>query len=389
MSKFTIGVPRERKPGEGRVGMTPDGVRYLLKLFPEDLSIKIESGAGSLAGFGDDDYLASGAVIVFDQKNLYTFTDLVVKVKEPTPEEYPYLKLIRGKTLFTYLHLAGVDPRLTQVLLEEEITGVAYEGVQVEDAHRQKVFPLLVPMSKIAGRVAVEQAVAMFPYKAGLGNLHFVMLGAGTVGQAAVRKALQLGSCFISVFEPDPKRIQSFSDEFRVYLGGRVHIHPLPDLRKKIGRNVRAQANIIISGVMLPGGKAAPKVLSHGMLRRLTKGTHIMDVAIDQGGSTAWSQVTKPGDTYEDRGIVFSCVPNIPATVPHEATLALTEATLQYISLFAGYALAHGELGVEKLLKDRGDLRAGLQTWEGKLTNQAVAEKHRLTKFFVSLDALF
>ncbi len=384
MSRCVIGVPKEVKPQEGRVGITPDGVRELCALGAE---VVVETGAGKLSGFSDGDYLASGATIVSRVERIYREADVVVKVKELVPEEYLLIPLLRHKVLFTYLHLAGVDPRLTTLLLEQEVTAIAYENV-TRMVDGRTTFPLLIPMSKIAGTQAMRGALARFP-KERRRELEVVILGGGNVGEAALDEALLGDVSSITVFESREERRAQLEDLYRTKPG--VSFLPF-DALDTCGRVKLLNADIVISGIMLPGGAAAPKVLTQKHFRCMRQGAYIADVSIDQGGSTAWSRVTKPGETYTrgKRGLVFSCVPNIPgSTVPREATKELTKETFPFVALLGTSVLEYGSGGVWHALKGNNDLRAGLQTYGGHLTNAFVAEKHGLQSRYQELDRIF
>lgn len=385
MRQCVIGVPKEVKAQEGRVGITPDGVRALHALGVE---VGVEQGAGELSGFSDADYLTAGALTYLDIEALYRNSDIVVKVKEPTPAEYKFLPLLRGKTLFTYLHLAGVDPLLTKLLLLHKVNAIAYETVSVT-IDDKTMLPLLTPMSRIAGVQAMRGALLRHQ-KEQYTDLRVVVLGGGVVGEAALNQALVNNVASVAVFEIRPERCAELEWKYRAEQT--VSFLPFGAL-DTWGRGVLKSADIVISGVMLPGGKAAPKVLTQKHFRIMKHGAYIADVAIDQGGSTAWSKVTKPGETYTrgKKGLVFSCVPNIPgSTVPREATEELTKVTYPYVELLARH-FAESDNGIYWALKDRPDLRAGLQTWNGTLTNRAVAEKHNMTgyEYYKSLDTIF
>lgn len=385
MGHSVVGVPKELKPQEGRVGITPEGVRTLRAL---GALVLVETGAGEGAGFSDRAYLDAGATLCRDVEIIYRDADMIVKVKELIPSEYYLIPLLRGKILFTYLHLAGVDPDLTHLLLTHEVTAIAYENV-MRLADGRKTFPLLIPMSKIAGTQAMRGALARFPKEAYAG-LSAVILGAGNVGEAALDEALAGAVGSVAVFETREERRRELAEKHRSDAG--VTFFPLDALGGN-GRSVLNGADIVISGVMLPGGAAAPKVLTQKHFRMMKAGCYIADVSIDQGGSTAWSRVTKPGETYTRgrRGLVFSCVPNIPgSTVPREATLALTTETLPYVEVLARHVGAHERWsGTYWALKEYPDLRQGLQTFRGFLVNEAVSSKHQVFGPYWPLDHFF
>src|SRR3989344_2548202 len=311
-----IGVPREVKSMEGRVGITPDGVRALREI---GIKVGVEERAGVLSSFSDDNYLAAGAEIYRNAEELYRDADIIVKVKEPMPEEYRLFPLLKGKVLFTYLHLAGVEPELTRLLLRHEVIAIAYEAV-TEVVDGKTVLPLLVPMSRIAGVQAARAALAHYSKKRPH-ELEAVILGCGVVGESSLEEFLAKNLDAVSAFDTREERVQ----ELRIKYTKKetFSFFPLPYLEGAGGKIILKGADIVICGAKLPGGAAAPKVLTQKHFRCMKRGAYIADVAIDQGGSTAWSRVTKPGETYT-RGakfITFSCVPNIPgSTVPVEAT---------------------------------------------------------------------
>jgi alanine dehydrogenase len=396
MKKFSIGVPKERKTKEGRVGMTPDGVRQILREGEQNGEVPfvyIEQGAGVLAGFSDESYLDAGAQLVHDTAYLYQLSDLIVKVKEPTPEEYPLLEYLRHKTLFTYLHLAGVDPKLTCELLRNEVTAIAYENVE-QKKDGQRVFPLLVPMSEIAGTQAMRQGI-LYAREHACISPHVVIIGGGVVGGAALWEAINQRAASVSLFEMRKERVCELRKH---YCSGnrsaftKSSFMTMNTMRGKRGRDAFARADVVVSGVMNPGGSEAPKVLTVAHFAQMKRGCYIVDVAIDQGGSTEWSHPTYPGETFEREGLIFSCVANIPgSTVPREATIALTSATLPYIRLFAQY-MRHSQSvsgGEWRLLNEYLDLRRGLQTWRGSLVNSFVAAKFQIFGIYKPLDSFF
>ena len=387
MNSFNIGVPRERKFKEGRVGMSPAGVKEVLTSGAY-VRVQIEKGAGLLAGFADEDYVAAGASITEDTNTLYQTADLIVKVKEPTPEEYGFLAHLRHKTLFTYLHLAGVDSELTRTLLRNEVTAIAYENVETQVDGR-RIFPLLVPMSKIAGTQSMRNSLKMFAAITKT-KARVVIIGGGVVGEAALIEALEKKVTSITLFELNPLRRQYLHEQYaRVKSGRKVIILPMDEMLPANGASAVFKADIVISGVMNPGGSEAPKVLTKSEFALMKKGCLVVDVAIDQGGSTEWSRPTHQGETYEEGGLIFSCTANIPGSVPHESTLALTSATLPYIKLFAQYAGQYQHSREWWLLKDHLDLRCGLQTWRGSLTNRPVSSKHAIFREYQPLDTFF
>ncbi|ADR33977.1 L-alanine dehydrogenase [Sulfuricurvum kujiense DSM 16994] len=358
-----IGVPKEIKTDEFRVGMTPSGVRELTKY---GHSIIIESGAGSGSGFEDAHYADAGAVILQSVDELYSKAQMIIKVKEPIEIEYDRLK--EGQILFTYLHLAA-DKRLTEVLCEKKITALAYETLRVG-----RRLPLLEPMSEIAGRMAtLFGAVHLGRYNGGSGRLlggavgvernHVVVLGAGVAGKSAADAAAGLGAQ-VSMLDINIERLTYLRD---VMPSNVTMIYSTHDSIL----NTIKDADLIIGTVLLPGAKA-PKLVTLEMLSLLKKGTVLVDVSIDQGGCFETSHpTTHSHPTYEIEGIVHYCVANMPGMYPRTSTIALTNATLPYAIKIASTPL-------EILLKDEA-YKGALNVYNGDVTNQAVAEAHSMT----------
>lgn len=386
MAEYVVGVPREQKTQEGRVGMTPDGVRAVTLLGGRVL---VEHDAGVLSGFADQQYKDAGATIVLTSDEIWKDADIVVKIKEPITSEYPHLHSFAGKTLFTYLHLAGGAIDLTRTLLDNKITAIAYETVSLPGKDSRAVFPLLVPMSQIAGTQAMRGALARHRSE-DHHNLTAIIIGGGNVGEAALLRAIESDLALVVLYEAFDKRVDELK---RKYGSKKIVILPMSALNDKTGKWFLHFADIIISGPMLPGGKEAPIVLTQKHFRIMKQGCYIADVSIDQGGSTAWTKgnPTKPGETFTRgaRKLVFSAVPNIPgSTVPAEATRALTETTLPYILALVSEGL-RSKGGEYTALRDNSDLRKGLQTYNGYVTNEHVAAHHGLSKEYRSPDSFF
>lgn len=352
-----IGVPKEIKDREHRVALTPDGARQLVG---EGHEVLIQSQAGLGSGFHDEEYLAVGTSIVsLDQA---WDVDLVLKVKEPLEPEY---KFLGRQILFTYLHLSGVAPSLTETLLTAGTTAIAYETV--ED-HLGRL-PLLEPMSAVAGTMAITVGSHYLAHVNGgkgtlLGMLlgkrngKVLVIGEGIVGRHAARAALALGA--------------------RVFVAG-LFEERIPALKAAIGENVEfilstpenlAEAtcavDLIVGAVLLPGAKA-PSVVSETMVRAMEPGSVIVDVSIDQGGCIATSRPTSHSDPiFVQHGIIHYCVTNMPGAYPHTSTIALNRATLSY-------AMALANDGLEILRKDSGFAK-GVNVHQGQITCRAVAE---------------
>lgn len=359
-----IGIPKEIKPEENRVAIVPGGVETLVK---RGHKILIEKGAGLGSGFTDDEYRSAGAEIVPSHEEVFYLADLILKVKEPLPEEYPLLK--EGQVLFTYLHLAASE-ELTLNLLKSKIIGIAYETVQNDDGF----LPLLAPMSEIAGRMAPQEG-AKFLEKifggrgvllsgvAGVPPATVVIIGGGTVGFNAARIALGMGAQ-VTVLDINPSRLR-FLDEF---FQGRI-VTMIAD-----SFNIRMAvryADLLIGAVLIPGAKA-PKLINREMLKTMKPGAVFVDVAIDQGGCAETSRPTiLSNPIYQEEGVIHYTVANMPGAVPRTATRALTLNTLPYV-------LELADKGWKRAVKENPSLARGVNMVEGKITYKAVAEAFNL-----------
>jgi len=353
-----VGVPAETKEGEHRVAMTPDGVRELAAHGHEVL---VESAAGADSSFPDQEYAAAGAKVV-DADDAWA-ADLVVKVKEPQPPEFGYLRA--DLVLFTYLHLAA-EPDLSAALLARGTTGLAYETVQVEGG----ALPLLAPMSEVAGRMATQIGAHFLERDGGgrgvlLGGApgvrpaRVVVIGAGNVGWNAAWIAQGM-EAEVLLLDRSLDRLR-FVDQIH-----KGRIMTLASNRGAIERAV-ADADLVIGAVVVPGGRA-PTIVTEDMVRGMKPGAVIVDIAVDQGGSVETiHETTHAAPVYELHGVLHYGVGNVPAAVPHTSTYALTNATLPYI-------LAVAELGPYGAAKRDPALRAGVNTARGQVTNPAVAE---------------
>ncbi len=352
-----IGVPKEIKTLENRVAMTPGGVESLVKRGHE---VWVERGAGAGSGLADAEYEAAGARLVSAEEAWSA--EMVVKVKEPLPAEYKYLR--PDLILFTYLHLAASE-ELTRAMLESGVIGIAYETVQTEDG----ALPLLVPMSEVAGRMATQEGAKYLEKSFGgrgvlLGGVpgvapaDVVILGGGTVGINAAKIAVGMGA-HVTILDVNHARLQYLDDVF----GGRLTT--LTSTEANIKKAVR-YADVLIGAVLIPGAKA-PHLVTREMLPTMKEGAVIVDVAVDQGGCVETIKPTTHADpTYVIDGVVHYGVANMPGAVPRTSTFALTNQTLPY-------AMKLAEKGVAALEEDPALLK-GLNTYHGKLTYAAVAE---------------
>ena len=359
-----IGVPKEIKSGEKRVGMTPQGVDALVS---HRHRVIVEKSAGIGSGFSDHEYGKAGAVLVNKAKDIWDEADMVVKVKEPLNPEFPLMR--PGQILFTYLHLAA-DRELTLNLMDRRIIGVGYETVQGKDGS----LPLLRPMSEIAGRASVlAGGMCLESRHGGRGVLlcgasgvppaKVVILGAGVVGTNACKVALGIGAR-VSILDIYPERLSYLHD---ITQG---HIVTFISNRMTIGEEI-AGADLVIGGVLIPGAQA-PKLVTRQMLKRMRPGSAIVDVSVDQGGCFETTHpTTHENPTYIEEGIVHYCVSNIPGAFPRTSTFALTNATFPYV-------LQMADKGYEKAMAENEALRKGLNLVEGKVVYQAVAESFGL-----------
>jgi alanine dehydrogenase len=360
-----VGIPKEIKDMEGRVSMQPDGVGELVHHGHE---VYVQAGAGEGAGFSDEEYEEAGARLVDGPDEVFEASDLIVKVKEPVPEEYDRFR--EGHQLFTYLHLAA-DKGLTEFLMERRINSIAYETVEASDGS----LPLLTPMSEVAGRMSVQAAAHHLESPQGgagllLGGVpgtpaaKVTIIGGGVVGTEAAKIALGMRA-LVSVLDISPKRLAYLSDIFE----GRADL-VIPN-RARTAAYVR-QADVVIGAVLVHGAKA-PKLVTREMVASMRPGSVVADVAIDQGGCIETARPTTHSDpTYVEEGVVHYCVANIPGAVARTSTLALTSATLPYLIRIA-------DKGIEGAAAEDEALAKGLSTLGGDLVSEPVAEAHNLS----------
>lgn len=359
-----IGTVKEIKIMEGRVGLTPFGANTLIK---NGHTVIVEKDAGINSGFPDEEYVKAGAKILKTAEEVYKKAEMIIKVKEPQKAEFKYYR--PGLILYTYLHLAA-EPEVTKMLLEKKVTGIAYETVELGNG----ALPLLIPMSEVAGRMAVQVGAWFLQRPNGgegklLGGVpgvmpgNVVVLGTGAVGINAAKMAAGLGAN-VTIFGRNLNSLRYLDDVFM----GRIHTafsHPMAIEKASM------EADLIVSGVLVTGAKA-PKLVTRKMLKKMKKGSVIVDVSIDQGGSTETSRPTSHKDpVYEVDGVIHYCVTNMPGAVPHTSTLALTNATLKY-------AIDLANKGVAIAVAEDPALAKGVNTIDGKCTYKAVAEDLKL-----------
>ena len=354
-----VGVPKEIKNHEYRVGLTPGSVRELIH---HGHRVVVESEAGAGIGMHDADYRAAGAEVA-SIEDVFARADMVVKVKEPQVHEIARLR--RGQVLFTYLHLAP-DPEQTRGLLDCGVTAIAYETVT--DSHGG--LPLLAPMSEVAGRLAVQAGAHCLEMAQGgagilLGGVPGVapgkvlIIGGGVVGDHAAQMAVGLGAD-VSIFDKSLDRLRHLSDKY----AGRIKcVYSTVDRIDQWAR----EADLIIGAVLIPGA-AAPKLVTRAMLEKMKRGSVVVDVAIDQGGCFETSRPTTHQDpTFSECGVIHYCVANMPGAVPHTSTFALNNATLPYV-------IALADKGVQRALTEDVGLANGLNIHDGKVSCEAVAD---------------
>jgi alanine dehydrogenase len=357
-----IGVPKEIKEQEQRIALVPSAAALLTK---RGHTVLVEKNGGVGSGYPDEEYRKAGAEIVDLAKDVFARADMIVKVKEPLPAEFPLLR--KGQILFTYLHLAANKP-LTEALLKSGVTAIAYETIQVGNR-----LPLLEPMSEIAGRMsAVMGAYFLTKHNGGSGVLlggvpgvlpgRVVVIGGGTAGVNAARMATGLGAD-VTILEVDLERMR-FLD---VTMGSAHTLYSSESHLRELMPNV----DLLIGAVLVPGAKA-PKLITRAMLKAMKAGSVLVDIAIDQGGCAETSRpTTHLQPTYVEEGVTHYCVANMPAAYARTATQALTNITYRYVELLA-------DLGLDEACKKQPALIGGINTRDGKLTCRAVAEAHGL-----------
>ncbi|GMU92502.1 MAG: alanine dehydrogenase [Candidatus Hydrogenedentota bacterium] len=354
-----IGVPKEIKPGENRVGLLPSGVAAFVA---HGHTVLIERGAGAGSGILDTQYRDAGAKLLTDARNVWERAELVVKVKEPVGRELTYLR--PNQILYTYLHLAS-NEALTSTLLKKNVTAIGYETIQRDDG----ALPLLTPMSEVAGRLAIQKAARcleagsggrgiLLSGVSGVKPAHVVILGAGTAGQNACHVAVGMGAQ-VTILDIDPARLRYVHD----IMGG--HVTTLMSNRAAIGEEV-LQADVVIGTVLIPGARA-PVLVTKKMVKQMRPGAAMVDISIDQGGCFETSRpTTHDQPTYKAYDVVHYCVTNMPGAVPRTSTYALTNATL-------GYGLAIADKGFERAVREDRALRRGVNVFRGGVTHKGVA----------------
>jgi alanine dehydrogenase len=362
-----IGIPKEIKNNESRVGMTPAGVFALIK---NNHTVFIQSTAGNGSGFFDKDYQEAGATILHTIEEVYAESEMIVKVKEPIASEYPLIK--KNQVVFTYFHFASSEP-LTKAMIASKSICIAYETVEDDEG----TLPLLTPMSEVAGRMAIQQGAKYLekPVK-GRGILlggvpgvtpgKVLILGAGVVGVQAAKMAAGLGA-HVTIMDISMKRLRYVNDVLP------NHVTTAFSSEYSIRQLIKTH-DLIIGGVLLKGGKA-PKLITRDMLKEMRPGTVVVDVAVDQGGCFETTKATTHEDpTYIIDDVVHYCVANMPGAVPYTSTIALTNITLPYVLKLAN-------LGWEKACTNDKSLEKGLNIIKGKIVYKEISEAFELEAF--------
>ncbi len=365
-----VGLPKEIKDNEYRVGLTPAGVRALTDAGHK---VIVEKSAGEGSGFADALYERAGASLLDSADDVWAQGDMIVKVKEPIAPEYPRMR--EGQLLFTYLHLAP-DPKQTEALLQNKVTGIAYETI----TDRKGTLPLLTPMSEVAGRMAIQVGATYLEKMNGgrgilLGGVpgvpaaRVVIIGGGVVGTNSAKMAVGMGAQ-VTIIDNNLDRLRELDDIFL------SKVSTLASSAYMI-HDAISQADLIVGAVLVPGA-AAPKLVTRGMLKDVPNGSVIVDVAVDQGGCIETTHpTTHSNPTYYVEDVLHYCVANMPGAVPRTSTFALTNATLPY-------ALKLANKGFADAIQSDPGLKAGVNTYAGKLTYEAVAQAQGLE--YSSLD---
>jgi len=367
-----IGVPKEVKIQEYRVGLVPAGVRELIK---SGAKVSVQSGAGLGSGVSDEEYKKVGATIVPTAEAIWKESEMIIKVKEPLPSEFNLIQV--EQKIYTYLHLA-VAPELVDVLVDKKVAGIAYETIE----DKKRSLPLLKPMSEVAGKMATQVGAFYLSKQSGgtgvlLGGVPGVrrskvaIIGGGIVGMNACKIAVGMGAN-VTILDTNVDRLEYLDDIF----GNKITT--LMSHTQNIEDSV-LDADLVVGAVLLPGAKA-PRLVSREMISRMKKGAVIVDVAVDQGGCVETCKpTTHENPTYIIDGVIHYCVANMPGAVANTSTFALTNATLRYAKRIV-------EEGLENVMKDDAGFKLGLNTYKGYVTYEAVAQA--LNKNFKSIDAL-
>ncbi len=371
--KYDFGVVKELKKNETRVALTPDVITMLVS---DGLSVIIEKGAGVLSGFSDEDYSKAGANVVETAGEVWQNSKVLIKVKEPQKEEFQYFR--PDLVIFCYLHLA-VEEELTKELLKKKVTAIASESVEMPSGH----LPLLTPMSEVAGRVAMQIGCNLLQLNSGGSGVllsgvpgvqpgKVTIIGAGVVGCNAAQIAIGLGAD-VSVFDIDPKKLVALDTKYGASI--KTHYCNSAKLLQEVPK-----ADLLITSVLVHSSKA-PKIITEEMVKKMKKGSVILDIAIDQGGNveTIDKITTFDNPTFEKYGVLHCAIPNIPSAVPRTSSSAYSYAVYPYLKSL-------GEKGLIEAIKENQDLSNGVNTFNGEITNLAVAQS--LNRDFTQIELL-
>lgn len=356
---MNVGTLKEIKTGENRVGLTPAGAAALVKA---GHTVYVETNAGKNSGFSDSEYGEAGARMLNTAKDVFERSDMIIKVKEPIGPEFEMLR--ENQILFTYLHLAA-EPKVTEMLLRKKVTGIAYETIELDNLE----LPLLTPMSEVAGRMSIQIGAHYLERTyGGSGRLlsgapgtlpaNVTIIGSGIAGVNAAKMAHGIGAR-VTIIGRNLQQLRYIDDIFH------GEVTTLMSNAYNIERAV-TNSDLVVGTVAITGA-AAPKLVTRDMIKKMRKGSVIVDISIDQGGSCETSRPTShTNPTYLEEGVIHYCVTNMPGAVPHTSTLALTNATLPYALKLAN--------GFEKAVREDKTLAKGVNTYKGKLANKEVAE---------------
>lgn len=368
-----IGVPKEIKIKEDRVAITPQGVSVLTT---KEHTVYVEKSAGVASGFSDEEYKEAGAVILSSAEEVYDKSDIILKVKEPQPSEYKFLK--KNQILLTYLHLA-IEKALTKELVNKKITSIAYETIQTSDGS----LPLLVPMSEVAGKMSIQIAANLLENRnkgagillggiAGVPAGKVLIVGAGCVGYNAAKIAIGMGAN-VSIVDIDTQKLRKIDDVF----GSQIKTYVSNEV---ILKDLVRETDVLIGAVLIPGHKA-PRIITEEMVKSMKKGSVIVDVSIDQGGivETIDRITTHENPSFEKHEVIHYSVANIPGSVARTSTIALTNETIKYLSNIV-------DKGIVDAIKADSSLALGVNTFNGHVTNKGVAQA--LNMEYVELPSL-
>jgi len=371
---MVIAALKEIKNNENRVALTPYGVRELVDA---GLEVIVQETAGMGSGFSDSEYKECGATMMRNPEDIVKAADVLVKVKEPLPAEYNLLEQFKGKTLFTYLHLSGVDKRLTKVLINNNITAIAYETLEDESGK----LPLLAPMSEVAGILAVQYGAEYLQKKhggrgislgkiSGIPSARVVVVGGGYVGATAAKTVAGMGSR-VKLFDINPAKCEELNNEIHEYLGPNLaeNFEALVPAGENFDEALK-ECNLLIGAVLVAGTKA-PVVVSEEQIKSMKEGSVVVDVSIDQGGCIWGSRATSHSEpVYDIYGKLYCCIPNMPGQVSRQSTIALTSATLPYLKRLS---VEGADAMIKESLEGDGRFARGLNAYKGHITYESVA----------------